>query len=155
MIICTGADWTLVAASTAGASPGAQLDDIHMTDPTAGPRIDALLTALAARDPVAYDLGTPMLDTAAAEFQELLKLGTRSASYLLAAARSGPAPKAVWAVRALGELSDTGVLDGLRALRAQYQARQTPTMWDFAVIGQLNMAIARLESLSPGDEPRR
>jgi hypothetical protein len=61
----------------------------------------------------------------------------------------------VWAVLALGELGDTGVLDSLRALRAQYQARQNPTMWDFAVIGQLNLAIARLEPLSPSNEPRR
>jgi hypothetical protein len=126
-----------------------------MTDPAAGPRVDALLEALAARDPVAYDLGTPLLDTAAVEFQELLKLGPGAASYLLAAAQNEPARKAVWAVLALGELGDTGVLDSLRALRAQYQARQNPTMWDFAVIGQLNLAIARLEPLSPSNEPRR
>jgi hypothetical protein len=126
-----------------------------MTDPAAGPRVDALLEALAARDPVAYDLGTPLLDTAAVELQELLKLGPGAASYLLAAAQNEPARKTVWAVLALGELGATGVLDSLRALRAQYQGRQFPTMWDFAVIGQLNQAIARLEPLSPSNELRR
>jgi hypothetical protein len=115
-----------------------------MAYPVIDRRIDALLEALAAREPVAYDLGAPQLDVAAPEFQQILKLGPLAASHLLVAAQTEPARRAVWAVLALGEVGDAEVIETLRRLRAEYQARESKTMWDFAVIGQINGAVARL-----------
>ncbi len=143
-----------VDALGSGSSSLAPRGEDEMTDATTRSRIDALLEALSRHEPVAYDLGTPRLDSAAPELPEILKFGPQSASYLLVKSQTEPARKAVWAVLALGELGDGRVLEGLRRLRAEYQARDGQTMWDFAVIGQINDTIARLGSRSPESEPR-
>jgi hypothetical protein len=107
-------------------------------------RVDALLQALSKREPIASDLGTPQLDTAAAELREILRLGPGAKAHLLRAAQNGPARRAVWAVLALAESGSPGLVPALRRLRAEYQARADKTEWDFAVIGQINNAERRL-----------
>jgi hypothetical protein len=110
------------------------------------PRVDALLTTLAAREPVAYDLGTPQLDTTAAEFHKLVALGPANVPLLLAAALTAPAREAVWAVLALAELASPEAITDLDRLRAQYRFRRGQTMWEFAVIAQVEQAIQRIRN---------
>lgn len=109
-------------------------------------RVDVLLEALAAREPAAMDLGTPHLDEGAPEFEEIQKRGSQAVPYLIARAPTAPAQQAAWIVLALGKIGDIQALEPLRKLRADYQARRNKTMWDFAVIGQINVALGRFES---------
>lgn len=111
-------------------------------DPRAGP----LLTALAAREPVAYDLGTPQLDTAAVEFNDLIALGPANVPLLLARALTAPAREAVWAVLALAELASPDTIADLDRLRTDYRSRRDRTMWEFAVVAQLDQAMQRIRN---------
>jgi hypothetical protein len=111
-----------------------------------GARIQALLTALAAREPVAMELGTPVLDESARELHELVGLGPSAVPHLLGRASGAPAREAAWIALALGRIGDSSALDGLRRLLASYAARANKQTWDFAVAGQAKVAIARLES---------
>ena len=93
---------------------------------------------------MAFDLGTPQIDATAPELQEILTLGSAATQHLLQAAQDAPARRAVWAVLALAKAGGPGALPTLRRLRAEYQARTDKTMWEFAVIGQINSAEQRL-----------
>ena len=48
--------------------------------------------------------------------------------------------------RVLKKIGDARALANLRRLRSRYQALDQKNEWDFAVIGQCNLAIQALES---------
>jgi len=113
-------------------------------------RIRALLVALAARDPVAYDLGTPQL-VEAEELDELVALGGDAVAVLMELAATLPARPAAYAVLALGRIGEQHTVQALRELRAAYERREPKDEWDFAVIGQATLA---LRALAAEETPR-
>jgi hypothetical protein len=113
-------------------------------------RIRTLLDALAAREPVAYDLGTPQL-VEAAELDELVALGGEAVAVLMELAATLPARPAAYAVLALGRIGEQRTVPALRGLRAAYEGREPKDEWDFAVIGQATLA---LRALAAEETPR-
>jgi hypothetical protein len=106
-------------------------------------RIRALLDALAAREPVAYDLGTPQL-VEAEELDELVALGDEAVLVLTELAATLPARPAAYAVLALGRIGERRTIPALRELRTAYERREPKDGWDFAVIGQATLALRTL-----------
>jgi hypothetical protein len=106
-------------------------------------RIRALLDALAAREPLAHDLGTPQ-PLEAEELTELVALGPDAVPVLSELAPNVPARSAAYIAVALGRLGDPRAFQPLRDLRAAYQRREPKSEWDFAVIGQCTRALSSL-----------
>jgi hypothetical protein len=110
-------------------------------------RADSLLHALAAQEPVGYSLGTPEL-LESDEVGELVQLDAAIVPHLVDLTRSDRPRELAYVALVLGRIGDARALEPLRALRARVRARETKDMWDFAVIGQANVAIDRLERRS-------
>ncbi len=110
-------------------------------------QVDRLLGELDEVEPVSYDLGTPDLPEVDA-VRQLVALGPAIVPLLLARMQGEgnvPAKKrAAYIALALGRLGDARALQPLLDLRARYEQRQDKDEWDYAVIGQCNLAIQKL-----------
>ncbi len=115
-----------------------------MTSPTPAERVAALVRELDAAEPISYDLGTPELVEVDA-VRQLVAMGTAIVPHLLECLE-GDAPKkrTAYIALVLNQLGDSRALVPLADLRARYQEREIKDEWDYAVIGQCNLAIERL-----------
>lgn len=110
-------------------------------------RIQSLLDALEGLESPASDLGAPLL-AHSEELDEIIALGPAMVPQLLRLLENQPAKTAAYVVAALNEIGDRRALAGLRRLRSHYQALDEKNEWDFAVIGQCNLAIQAMEGRS-------
>lgn len=120
-------------------------------------KVDLLLSDLDRVEPVSFDLGTPELFEIDA-MQEIVNMGTEIVPILLEhIQRSGSKTRIAYIVLVLNNIGDIRALTPLLALRARYQALETKDEWDYAVIGQCNLAIKKLEEKKRGqsrNQPR-
>jgi hypothetical protein len=107
-------------------------------------KIRALLEKLQGQEPVVFELGTPQIEETG-EVDQLVALAPKAFSYLLELLATEPSKSAAYLALVLGKLKDRRALEPLRKFRANYQAREAKTEWDYAAIGQANLAIAALE----------
>lgn len=108
-------------------------------------KVDALLDELNRVAPVSYDLGTPELPEVSA-FRALVDMGREITPLLIERIhRPGSSKRIAYIVMALNHLGDMRALAPLRALDARYRSLAMKDEWDYAVIGQCNMAIEALE----------
>jgi len=109
--------------------------------------INALLDSLDELESPASELGTPVL-AASKELDGVIALGPAAVPRLRALLEDQPAKKAAYLAVALARIGDRSALPDLRRLRRRYQALGSKSGWDFAVIGQSNLAIDALEHQS-------
>lgn len=108
-------------------------------------QVDSLLRDLDRAEPVSFDLGTPELAEPAAVHQ-LAAMGTAIVPHLLERMQGDlPQKRVAYIVLVLNRIGDVRALAPLVDLRARYQQRGTKDEWDYAVIGQCNVAIEQLE----------
>jgi len=104
-----------------------------------------LLRSLEARESLIYELGTPQL-IETEEVTQLIEMGPKIIPCLIELAESGTPKSVAYIVLVLGKLGDRTVVDVLREFRAKYQIPEHKTEWEYAVIGQCNLAIEALEA---------
>ena len=108
-------------------------------------KVDSLLDDLDRAEPVSFDLGTPQLSETAA-MHALVDMGTETMPILLERIQgSGSKKRIAYIVLVLNNIGDIRALTPLRDLRARYQQFETKDEWDYAIIGQCNLAIKKLE----------
>lgn len=113
-------------------------------------KVDSLLQSLEQTQPMFHSLGTPELAENDEAVRQLVGLGTKIVPHLVDRIH-GDAPRktAAYVAMVLGRLGDARAVEPLRGLRARYQARTSQDDWDYAVIGQCNVALSRLEKPRP------
>lgn len=115
-----------------------------MINSTLQKKIDLLLRSLEAQELFIYELGTPQpIETDA--IKKLVDLGPQIVPYLIELTKSETPKKLVYIVLVLGRLGDARAIEALRELRKKYMILKAKTEWEYAVIGQCNIAIDLLE----------
>jgi len=115
---------------------------------TPAEQIDSLLSDLERVEPASFDLGTPELFEVDAVHQ-LVVMGKTIVPHLLERMQGDvPKKRIAYIVLVLNYIGDVRALAPLVDLRACYQQRETKDEWDYAVIGQCNLAIEQLEKKS-------
>jgi hypothetical protein len=113
-------------------------------------KVDSLLQALEQMQSMFHSLGTPVLAENDETLRQLVRMGTKIVPYLVDRVQSdAPKKTAAYAAMVLGRLGDARGVEPLRDLRARYQMRKAKDEWDYAVVGQCNVALSRLENPSP------
>jgi HEAT repeat protein len=107
-------------------------------------RVEALLDALEDLESPGSELGTPVL-AQSSELDEIVALGPAAVPQLLSLLQDQTAKVAAYLVLALNRIGDRRALEDLRRLRSHYQALDSQGEWEYAVIGQCNLAIRALE----------
>lgn len=108
-------------------------------------KIDALLSELDRAEPISFNLGVPELPELDAVHQ-LVTMGNAILPRLLKCLQGNMSKKRIaYVVMVLKHLDDARALVPLINLRAQYQNREVKDEWDYAVIGQCNLAIFLLQ----------
>jgi hypothetical protein len=108
-------------------------------------QVDSVLRELDLAEPVSFDLGTPEL-CVNEPVRQLVARGTPIVPYLLDYLRGDiPKKRVAYIVLALREIGDIRALTLLIDLRARYQKREPKDEWDYAVIGQCNLAIEQFQ----------
>jgi len=112
--------------------------------------LDLLLGSLERTQPMFYSHGTPVLAENDEAVRQLVEMGAEIVPDLVRRIQ-GDIPKATaaYAAMVLGRLGDVRAVGPLSNLRDRYQTREPKDEWDFAVIGQCNIALSRLEKESP------
>jgi hypothetical protein len=111
-------------------------------------KVDSLLSELDLAEPVSFDLGTPELPELDA-VRELAAMGTAIVPHLLERMQSNvPKKRIAYIVLVLNRLGDLRALAPLLDLRMRYQQSKIKGEWDYAVIGQCNLAIQALQQRS-------
>jgi hypothetical protein len=116
-----------------------------MTSLTPAQQVDSLLSNLDRVEPISFDLGTPeVLEIDAV--RQLVAMGTAVVPLLLERLQGDvPKKRIAYIVLVLNHIGDVRALAPLVELRALYQQRNIKDEWDFAVLGQCNLAIEQLE----------
>lgn len=116
-----------------------------MKSPRLAQKVDSLLRDLESGSTLSFDLGIPELQETGA-FHELISIGPEVVPHLLDRLQGNASKKLVaYIVLALNRIGDIRALAPLSALQARYQEREMKDEWDFAVIGQCNLAIKQLQ----------
>jgi hypothetical protein len=116
-----------------------------MTSLKRAEKAKSLLNELDAVEPVSFNLGTPELAETDAVHQ-LVAMGAAIVPYLLESIQGDkPKRRVAYVVLALNRIGDIRAIAPLIDLRAYYQQREPKDEWDYAVIGQCNLAIEHLE----------
>ena len=116
-----------------------------MTSLSPSEQVESLLSELDAVEPVSFDLGTPELPEVDAVHQ-LVSMGTMIVPYLLESIQGNePKKRVAYIVLVLSRIGDVSALAPLVDLRTHYQQHEPKDEWDYAVIGQCNLAIEQLE----------
>jgi len=79
------------------------------------------------------------------ELDEVVAMGATAVPHLLGLLAHQPAKVVAYLVLALRRIGSREALEELRSLRSHYQALDSKGEWEFAVIGQCNLAIQTLE----------
>ena len=117
-----------------------------MTSPTPTEQVDLFLSDLDRVDPVSFHLGTPELPEVGA-VRGLVSMGAEIVPLLLERVRrSGSKKRIAYIVLVLNRIGDIRALAPLLDLRPRYQELETKDEWDYAVIGQCNLAIEQLQN---------
>lgn len=120
-----------------------------MEPSTLAEKVDSLLSDLDRAEPVSFDLGTPGLFETDAVL-ELVNMGTEIVPILLKHIQShGEKKRIAYIVLVLNNIGDIRALTPLHTLRTRYQELETKDEWDYAVIGQCNLAIKKLQERVP------
>jgi hypothetical protein len=115
---------------------------------TLAAKIDSLLSELDVAEPVSFDLGTPELPELDA-VPQLVAMETAIVPHLLECIHGNvPKKRIAYIALVLNHLGDVRALAPLLDLRARYQQREIKDEWDYAVIGQCNLAIEQLQKSS-------
>ena len=110
--------------------------------------VDRLLNALENQEVPIYELGTPdLLETE--DTNALINMGQKIVPYLVMRSEESPSKTTAYIVYILGRLGDRNVVPHLLKLRERFQKLDAKTEWDYAVIGQCNLAIERLNRINP------
>ena len=108
-------------------------------------KVDSFLSELEAVEPISFDLGTPEIpevDT----LNQLVAMGTEIVPHLLECLQdNAPKNRVSYIVLVLNRIGDIRALPPLCNLRARYQQHMNKNEWDYAVIGQCNLAIEKLK----------
>jgi hypothetical protein len=113
---------------------------------TLAERVDSLLDELDTINPASFDLGTPELTEVNAA-NELVSMGTAVVPQLLERVRGNVSKQRIaYIALVLNRLGDVRALGPLLDLRARYQESEPKDQWDYAVIGQCNLAIEQLQN---------
>jgi hypothetical protein len=107
-------------------------------------KVDTLLGELEGVEPPFESLGTPVLGELYA-LEKLVSMGADIVPHLVE--RTGEAVGAkrlAYLALVLGRIGERQAAEPLRALRTRYQARSAKDEWDYAVIGQCDVALSRL-----------
>ena len=111
-------------------------------------QVDLLLRELDRAEPMSFNLGTPEVFESVPVHQ-LVVMGTAAVQHLLECMESDvPNNRMASIAFVLGQIGDRRALSSLIALRARYQERATKDEWDYAVIGQCNLAVEQLQKSS-------
>jgi len=115
-----------------------------MTALALGEQVDRLLSVFDRLDPVSFDLGTPDVSESGA-VDELVNMGAKIVTLLLERIQTNVSKRRIaYIVLALNRLGDGRALPILLELRGNFQGIETKDEWDYAVIGQCNLAIKQL-----------
>lgn len=106
-------------------------------------KIERLLKSLEEQD-TEYSLGTPELYETDI-VRELAGLGGEVIPYLIELLKTRPAKVVAYIVLVLGKMGDARAVESLRELKATYEAREPKGEWEYAVIGQCNVALEALD----------
>lgn len=113
-------------------------------------KVDSLLQSLEQTQPIFHSLGTPELADNDEAVGQLVGMGSQIVPHLIHRIQgNAPQKTAAYVALVLGQLGDARALEPLRALRARYQTRKSQHEWDYAVIGQCNVALSKLEPPTP------
>jgi hypothetical protein len=113
---------------------------LHLTE-----KVDSVLRSLDSVDSISFDLGTPELPEVDA-VQDLVTMGPPIVPLLLERVfEDGPKKRIAYTVLILHRIGDPRAAEPLQKLRARYQEHENKDEWDYAVIGQCNLAIERLQ----------
>lgn len=112
--------------------------------------VDSLLKLIEETEPVFYSLGTPELAENNEAMGQLVGMGAEVVPQLVERIQGNASKKtAAYAAMALGLLGDARAVEPLLGLRLRYQSHEPKDEWDYAVIGQCQVALSRLEKPSP------
>ena len=115
----------------------------HLSESELQSEVDQLLKSIEEKEVPIYELGTPeILETK--ETISLINLGPRIIPYLLMMSEKSSSKIVAYIVYILGRLGYKEVIPHLLKLRERFQKLETKTGWDYAVIGQCNLAIEEL-----------
>lgn len=113
------------------------------------PEVDSLLDELEKTEPAFESLGTPEPRETDA-VRRLVAMGAPIVPHLIERTRAaGSAKTMAYLALILGRIGDARAVTPLRELQARYQAREPKGEWDYAVLGQCNVALGRLEGAPP------
>jgi hypothetical protein len=109
-----------------------------------GDKIDSLLGELERAEAVSFDLGTPELPEGDA-LKELVAMGAAIVPHLLSrVGEDTPKKRVAHIASVLRALGDRRALEPLLAVRMRFERLEGKDAWDYAVIGQCNLAIEAL-----------
>jgi hypothetical protein len=103
-------------------------------------RVGRLLASLATRETVVEELGTPDLEEGP-ELEELVGMGSAALPALLFALGEQDSRRLAYTLRALGRIGDPAAIDAIEDARARLQAIADKGGWDYAALGQANLAL--------------
>lgn len=113
-------------------------------------KVDSLLQSLEQTEPIFHSLGTPELAENDEAVRQLVGMGKQIVPHLVQLIQgNAPRKTAAYVAMVLGLIGDARAVEPLRALRARYQTRKSQHDWDYAVIGQCNVALSQLEKPTP------
>lgn len=119
-----------------------------MKPSTLAKEIDSLLSELDEAELVSFDLGTPEVPELDVVHQ-LVAMGTAVVPHLLECIHADvPKKRIAYIALVLNQLGDVRALAPLVDLRTRYQQLEVKDEWDYAVIGQCNLAIKQLQKSS-------
>jgi HEAT repeat protein len=111
-------------------------------------QVDLLLSDVDRMEPASFDLGTPEISESSA-INELVNMGAEIVPLLIERLKSSESKKqAAHIVLVLNRIGDTRALVPLLDLRQRCQELENKNEWDYAVIGQCNLAIEHLQQRS-------
>jgi hypothetical protein len=110
-------------------------------------RVDKLLGELEGVEPPFESLGTPVLGESDA-LDKLVSMGAEIVPLLVERTRENVGGKKLaYIALVLSRIGERQAAEPLRALRARLQAWPAKDQWDYAAIGQCDIALARLSEL--------
>lgn len=125
------------------------------TSDTPAEQVDSLLSELDRAEPLSFDLGTPE-GCESHLVHQLVVAGPTIVPHLLERMQgNAPKKRVAHIVLVLRLIGDVRALTPLVDLCALYKERETKDEWDYAVIGQCNLAIKELQKGSRDDGSRQ
>jgi len=108
--------------------------------------VDRLLGELDRAEPPFESLGTPIVAGGDA-LQKLISMGAEIIPHLVERmGETADAKRLAYFALILGRIGEKQAREPLRVLRARFQARPSKDEWDYAVIGQCDIALSRLSA---------